>query len=150
MFKAWVDAKPRPSSTITRYRCVFLDLDREFPEGVENISVDDAQRWATSLISSKRSARTVHNNWIKPARAVFKWGLRAKLVRSNPFPEVTVDVPEKTRMREGRAFTRTEQQTILSAASSETNVRSNLGAARRWVPWLMAYSGARCQEITPG
>ena len=61
---------------------------------------------------------------------------------------LTVDVPEKPRIREGKAFTRTEQKTILCAAGSETNVRSNLGAARRWVPWLMAYSGARCQEIT--
>jgi len=62
LFKTWVHAKPRPPTTINRYRCVFLDLDQKFPQGVENISVDDAQRWATSLISPKRSARTVHNN----------------------------------------------------------------------------------------
>jgi integrase len=37
---------------------------------------------------------------------------------------------------------------MLYAAYAETETDSFLGAARRWVPWLMAYSGARCGEIT--
>jgi integrase len=148
LFEAWVRAKPRVRSTVNRYRCVFLDLDRKFPSGVQEISVEEAQEWATSLVSPKLSAATVNNNRIRPASAVFKWGLRAKLVRANPFSEVSVDVPHKPREREGRWFKPAEQRIILRAAASETNLASNLGGARRWVPWLMAYSGARCQEIT--
>jgi integrase len=48
-------------------------------------------------------------------------------------------------MRETKAFRTDEFTTILKAANATTNKQA---AARRWVPWLCAYTGARVGEIT--
>ena len=50
-------------------------------------------------------------------------------------------------MRETKSFTDEEIKTILSAAQA-VEVRSKADAAKRWCPWLAAYSGARMGELT--
>jgi integrase len=60
-----------------------------------------------------------------------------------------VKVPKKPRTREtGKAFTLTEAQTILKAALAVRAPKTPMERAKRWVPWLCAYSGARAGEIT--
>jgi hypothetical protein len=45
------------------------------------------------------------------------WAVREKLIASNPFADVSVDVPRETQAREdGKGFSEAEQQTILRAA----------------------------------
>lgn len=56
-------------------------------------------------------------------------------------------VPKKVSTREAKAFTNDEIRTILNATLSVT-VRSKTDAAKRWCPWLAAYSGARIGELT--
>jgi integrase len=50
-------------------------------------------------------------------------------------------------MRETKAFIDDEIKTILNAALA-IKVRSKTDAAKRWCPWLAAYSGARMGELT--
>jgi len=64
----------------------------------------------------------------------------------NPFVEVRIKVPRKSRTRE-KAFTPAEIKTILSAALQIQNPRTKMEAAKRWLPWLCAYTGARAGEI---
>ena len=56
-------------------------------------------------------------------------------------------VPKKIKTRETKAFTNDEINTILSAALA-VQPRSKGDAAKRWCPWLAAYSGARMGELT--
>ena len=56
-------------------------------------------------------------------------------------------VPKKIRTRETKAFTDDEIDTVLSAALA-VELRSKGDAAKRWCPWLAAYSGARMGELT--
>jgi integrase len=67
----------------------------------------------------------------------------------NPAAEVFVEVSEKQKT-DMRGFNHREAATILSAAlapPNETMTEEN-AAARRWVPWICAYTGARVNEIT--
>jgi integrase len=57
-------------------------------------------------------------------------------------------VPKKTRRRETQAFSTKEIRLILSNASAIKDTTRPAMAARRWVPWICAYSGARAGEIT--
>jgi integrase len=59
-----------------------------------------------------------------------------------------VPVPKKTRHRETKAFSSEEIRLILSAGGAVRNTRTPGMAARRWVPWICAYTGARAGEIT--
>jgi integrase len=71
-----------------------------------------------------------------------------KLIERNPFSEVRISVPRRTVERETKAFTSEEAETILTAALAYKNPMTVDERARRWVPWLCAYTGARAGEIT--
>ena len=68
---------------------------------------------------------------------------------SNPFKGVAVTQPRKVRTRETDEFSPAEAKLILNASLEfEKMSERPFDAARRWVPWLCAYTGARAGEIT--
>jgi integrase len=149
LFEAWIKASERGDSTINRWRGVFLDLQSHFVDrSAGSITEDEARAWKDRLITPKRSARTVADIWITAARTVFGWAVKERLIPANPFVGVTVTVPRKKRLRETDAFTADEARKILKAALAITDTRRPFAAARRWAPWLCAYTGARAGEIT--
>jgi integrase len=145
-----IDKKPKPA-TVARWRVVFTALDREDWQR----SGWDAQRWADSLVdtcavgsSRPRGASSVRETWVAAPRAVWKWATRKRLVSSNPFVGVVVEVPRRVETREtGRAFSDAEIRTILSASAALGSPTAPLVAAKRWIPWIAAYSGARVGEL---
>jgi integrase len=79
---------------------------------------------------------------------VYAWAKSERLVSKNPFAAVTVTVPRKIKNRENDAFTDEEWRTILRASMAIKSTTNPSDAAKRWLPWLCAYSGARAGEIT--
>jgi integrase len=149
LFERWVECKRPARATVDRWRGVFLRLDQDFSSnGAASITPDEAQEWAGKLISEERTARTVRDVWVVAARTVFAWAADQKLAPKNPFANVQVSVPRKNRSRETKAFRAEEVETILRAASAVTDTSRASHGARRWVPWLCAYTGARVGEIT--
>ena len=148
LFERWI-AKAKPaSSTVNRWRGVFLRLQSDFPNiSAAALPPEQMQEWANRLIDSDRSAGTVAHIWVGAARTVFAWAIDEKLISRNPFTGWRVKVPKKIRMRETKSFTDGEIETILSTALA-IEVRSKTDAAKRWCPWLAAYSGARMGELT--
>jgi integrase len=76
--------------------------------------------------------------------------VRKKHLRRNPFEHAAdaLTVSKRPKHRDTQAFTPEERKVILSAASRIKTFRKGDDAARRWVPWLCAYTGARVGEIT--
>ncbi|MCC2979044.1 site-specific integrase [Sphingomonas sp. IC4-52] len=62
---------------------------------------------------------------------------------------VVVRVPKSAKLRE-KSYTTEEARRVLKAALAPPPARtsSRSALARRWVPWLCAYTGARVNEIT--
>jgi integrase len=146
LFESWVKKTEPAASTINRWRGVFLKLQEDHP----TIPLaEQAHEWAMSLVNSERSAATVRNVWVIACRTVFAWALGAKLVTSNPFVGWRIAAKRKISTRETKSFTPKETATILRAAN-EIKVVGNrtMTAAKRWTPWLAAYSGARMGELT--
>jgi len=156
LFEAYCQDRRRAASTINRWRGVFntleaLALDEAItdPEG--------AQRWLDCLIGSgtpPRGHRTVKDISLSAARTVYAWAVRKRLVPANPFEGCTIDVPRTIQTRETeKEFTEAEAKTILRASllvevPPEGARGSEWAAAKRWVPWLCAYTGARVGELT--
>jgi hypothetical protein len=106
LFEAFVTAtKPKPN-TVSRWRAVFLEMQRQFADvGADGITEDAARTWVHGLINEERGASTVREIWLSASRRVFSWAREHKRIRQNPFKEVKVDVPRKTQTREdGRSF----------------------------------------------
>jgi integrase len=148
LFEQWVaEVKPRPA-TVDRWRGVFLKLTEDFPRhSAAMLTTEEVHEWLRGLIGPQRSALTVRDVWKVAGHTVFAWAVGQKLITRNPFAGVRVTVPRATRTRDGKWFTPEEIKTILRAAIGISNPKAKTQAARRWLPWLCAYSGARSGEI---
>lgn len=69
------------------------------------------------------------------------------MLTTNPFADAIVDVPRRKQHRP-RWLYEHERTTILKAANAIGDIRNPDDAARRWMPWLLVYTGARPAEIT--
>jgi hypothetical protein len=151
LFEAWIgERKPKPS-TVDRRRAVFLDLRERFGDrDIASISDEDAITWKDHLVVPRRSGRTINDVWLATAKGVFQWAVTNRKIASNPFRGLRVAYAKAPQERESRAFTKDEASTILGAAlaTQPRRLSPHYRAARRWVPWLSAYTGARAQEIT--
>ncbi|MGY4168360.1 hypothetical protein [Bradyrhizobium sp. USDA 4529] len=147
LFEAWAQAVQPASSTYDRWSAVFNAADAHFADAM-NIQFSAARDWMNGLINADRSAHTVATVWRTALKTVFAWGMNEKLIESNPFREVRISVPRRTIERETKAFSPEEIKIILAAALTCDDTKSFEVRARRWVPWICAYSGARAGEIT--
>jgi len=150
LFEAYVAAKQPAPSTVNRWRVVFLDLEKRFDGcAASDITEDDAQAWADGLLNEKRSALTVNDTWCSASRSVFNWAVRTRKLSSNPFKDARVTQPRKVRTRQTDEFTSEEAQLILRATLEYDEIPERIfDAAKRWVPWLCAYTGGRAGEMT--
>jgi integrase len=153
LFQAYVADKHPAPRTVSRWQGVFTALDAAGWQAPDW----DAQGWLDSLKTEKRpdgapvrKPITVRDIWLGAARAVFTWAVRHKKAAHNPFAGCVVEVPRAKVTREtGRAFTEAEALTILRAAlNTPIDPKQPFTAAKRWVPWIAAYTGARAGELT--
>jgi integrase len=148
LFEAWVVERKPARSSVESWRYVFAEMMRHFKDrSAGSITADEAQDWMRSL-TGKRSPSTVRKNWITASKTVFGWALEHKRVPRNPFELVKITVPKRQRLRETQAFLPDEWRAVLRASLAVTDVDTPDNAARRWVPWLCAYTGARPGEMT--
>lgn len=149
LFEMWVKKRAPTPGTIESWTYVFQALAKQFPErSAASLSSDEAADWINGLISSERSARTVKKKWLNASNTIFRWAVEHKHVSHNPFANVKVTVPKQRRHRETKAFRSDEQKLILrEAMDTDDNSPRADDAAKRWIPWLCAYTGARPGEI---
>ena len=117
LFEAFVKATKPADGTVSRWRAVFLQMQRDFADTAAiGITEDAARAWVSGLVSETRSALTVREVWLAASRSVFNWAARHKHIGKNPFADVKVDVPKRSRNRETKAFRPDEALMILRAA----------------------------------
>lgn len=148
LFERWVKDKQPAASTVETWRYVFRSMEGKFAgRSAASIPADEAKAWIQSLVTEERSAGTVDKNWLTASNTVFGWAEEHELIPHNPFSKVPLTIPRKPKLRE-RAFRPEEYRVILKAALDISDASKPFTAAKRWVPWLCAYTGARAGEIT--
>ena len=149
LFEKWVSERKPARGTIESWGYVFAAMGDYFKgRSAASISADEGQQWISGLVTQKRSGHTVKKTYANASKTIFAWALDHKYVPRNPFAKVKVTVSKRVRLRETQAFNSDEQRTILKASLEITDTSKPDNAARRWVPWLCAYTGARVGEIT--
>jgi integrase len=153
-------AKTRSAASRKKYRSCLQDLERFL--GNPNLAVatpDDIQNWVDNLASRmvvkddkevrKIGDKNIADGYLAAARSFFKWGVRKKKIARNPAADIRHEFPMKPQVRKPY-FTDKEIKLILSEALRAPSGRESpqFAAAKRWAPWMCAYTGARVNEIT--
>lgn len=140
------------AGTRKRWRAI---LDRLIASaGVRDLArIDDShiKGWRdTSLAAGKVSPRSFARNDLVAVKTMFKRAIELELLKENPAKDVKVEAARKQRGRQMRDIFDDEAIMILEKTLEPTPKRMSrhIAAARRWVPWICAYTGARVNEIT--
>jgi len=94
------------------------------------------------------AAKTVKDSDLSALKAVFEWAVMNGKIPDNPAAKITVKLGKQAKLRD-KGFTDAEAKAILAAALAHQQGKESLrtNAAKRWVPWLCAFTGARVGEI---
>lgn len=99
------------------------------------------------LVEDMRSPKTVLGADLAALKAVFGWAVANRRLKSNPASDVTLKLPKK---RKGDGYSDAGAAKLLQAALSYTRAEGEaeqMAAAKKWSPWLAAFTGARVGEI---
>jgi integrase len=133
-----------------RWDPVFRDL-RKFlrHDDARRLTKKDVLNWRDQLLQT-RSPKTVRDVWLTALRTVLNWAVREDRISQNVAADVRQDVQARKRVRE-RGYTDVEAARLLNAVNVyERGERESqkLADAKRWVPILAAFTGARVTELT--
>ncbi len=148
LFDGYVHERQPAPATIKRWRPVIASLEHRLGHEASRITTDGIIEWKEWLAQQGVGGRTIREVYLAAAKVVFGWAIENKKLIINPTTGVTVRVPKTIRTR-GPSFTTAEAQMILQSSLSAENGRVSRERvlARRWIPWICAYSGARVGEI---
>jgi integrase len=149
-------ASGRKASTYESYRGTFAGLIAFLGhDDAERVTREDVVRYKDHrLMTPSRktgravSAKTVKDNDLSGLKAVFDWAVANGKITDNPAAKITVKLGKRPKLRE-KGFTEAEAKAILAAALAHKQGKesSRTSAAKRWVPWLCAFTGARVGEV---
>lgn len=121
-----------------------------------HLKASDLRKWRDLLAAEKgrrgkpRKAKTINDSFLAPVRAMLAWALDRDLLSDNVASGVKPLRADKEAVLRERNLTKDEQVAILRGTLVPPSAKLGRykAAARRWVPWLCAYTGARVGEIT--
>lgn len=104
------------------------------------VTKTDAIAWKDALLDKALSPTTINGSYLASIRTLYRFAMRNALIAADPFEGVKVQ--SKRKAGEGRLpYEDAEVAAILALADAETR------PALRWIPWLLALTGARVGEI---
>ncbi|CAO4151889.1 DUF6538 domain-containing protein [Methylorubrum extorquens] len=140
-----------------RWRPAFKSLVRYLGhDDARHVAKADLDGWRDHLQEEEKLApKTIRDVHLASVRVVLGWAADNDKLSSNPAARVRIDVAKPVRTRE-RGLNDVEAAAVLRAAlyyqpraaySSATRESAHVTAAKRWLPWLCALTGARVAEM---
>jgi len=119
-------------------------------DDVTGVKRGDLNNWTAALIAKGLAKKTVADGYLPPVKVILGLAYDDELIQSNPSSGLKVRGPSAVMVRD-RDLTDDEAITILRGSLQPQSERLSPehALARRWVPWLCAYTGARVAEMTP-
>lgn len=151
---AFVSERQLAMGTQKRWRPLLVKLE-EFVgrKNLATVTGEEIGAWKQALLlPGTLSKKTVREGYLASARTFFSWAIDCGKLTTNPCDGITVarDKVIQDAPAEDRDFEPHQCLLILSESLREPDQRMSprFAAARRWIPWLCAYTGARVNEMT--
>jgi len=139
IFDKWAASGQGNAKTVYGWRGKLQSLiDHVGHDDPTTITKRDALAWKAALLAGDRHPNTVAN-YLVVASTIFNFGVDNELITSNPIKGTKTGRGQES--SRDKPYTDDDLRRILTMARSEKGYR-------RWVPWLLAFTGARLQEVT--
>jgi integrase len=140
----------RTEKTLDEYRSLlqrFLDFVGH--DDALRLTPDDVIRWKDARLAAGISLKTVKHSDLATLKSIFGWAEENRRIPVSPVPKLKLKLGKKNHERE-KGFTHPEAINVLRSARDYVAAPRELdktAAAKRWVPWLCAYTGSRVGEM---
>lgn len=150
------------SATVYKYRHALDDFLEQLPGyglrrikgdwDLSRIEQEHVRKWAEGLVKRKAgeaTALTIEREYLDSLKAIFTFAKKNGRIKQNPAEGIKLQAARKLKGKTMRGFLDNEAEAILADTlmpQGDRPARKTL-AARRWGPWLCAYTGARIVEI---
>ena len=108
-------------------------------ENAARVTVDDLRAWRQALLADGRTVSTA-DNYLSNVRILFRWAADGGRLPVNPAEGLRLGGVKPKAGERRLPFSDEEARLILEKARG-------LGGADRWIPWLLAFTGARVEEV---
>lgn len=147
----WKEAKAagRKPSTYESYRNTMAKLVAVLKhDDASRVTPEDIVRFKDVRIESGVSPKTVKDSDLAGLKTVFGWAVMNRRISINPAEGLTIKTSKPRKLR-AKGFSDKEASQILKHAKTYKagGEAPKLAAAKRWVPWLCAFTGARVGEM---
>lgn len=156
LFEEYVkESKPRPA-TVKSFRAKVRSLQSFLGhDDARRITKRDIALWKDQLLEAGKAdgsplaAKTVRETYLPAIKSTLKRGVASGQLSENVAAGVTVAGRKRQPRLRSAGFTDGEARRILAATMHERSKRLSPERERavRWIPWLLAYTGARVNEI---
>ncbi len=139
-------ANPR---TVSKWRPqVKKFVDHIGHDDVTKVTRRDVTGWIEALVESGLAKKTVTDSYIPSIRVTLGIAYEDELIPSNPAAGLKVRAPKATETAD-KDHNDVNALLILKASleTQPNTLPARHKLARRWVPWICAYTGARVGEI---
>jgi integrase len=156
----WTEAKAigRKPATYSNYKRAFEHLARYLGhDDARRVTAEDIvgfKAWRLASVSPQTkkpiSPLTIRGNELGGLKTIFAFAVASKLIPVNPALGVSVPRIATVHRSRSKSLSDAEALALLEQASSSqrlSNEMASTAAARRHVPWLLAFTGARVGEM---
>jgi integrase len=148
VFEAYAKERALEPRSLKRWRPIIEGVQREVPD-LRDLTREWVVAWKDRMVAGgELDARTIREANLASLRAVCQWAVDNGKIAINPVAGVKVRSPKKPKTRP-KGYTDIEAHMILATTqiTPPPRVSAAYCVARRWVPWLCAFTGARVGEI---
>nr|WP_162244620.1 tyrosine-type recombinase/integrase [Afipia sp. Root123D2] len=138
------EAKLAPT-TIKKWRPILMQVAAEVPD-IRNLTREWCITWKDRHVARGIVPKSVKETYIASIRSTCEWAVSNGRMSENPALRIKIKVPKGTSKR---GYTDAEAAKILRASLEPMSSRrgAEQRVARRWIPSLCAYTGARVGEM---
>lgn len=138
----WEKARSPAPGSVAAFRNAVANLKKHLDHNDPlRVTKADIRGWRDALRDDGRSAKTVNDSYLALVRTLYRRARKDELLSFDPVE----DIRDETKRKAGSKplpYDDDEVAAILALADNETK------AHLHWVPWLVAFTGARVGEIT--
>lgn len=139
------EAKPLAAGVVRKYRMQSEEFAKyRRSDDLTTVTAQEIDSWMQAMVGEGKRTNNTIRQYVQNLGTVLTWAHRQSLGQlfPNGNPASVVERPEVALVDSSETTLRLkEAEAILKAARLETL------PGRRWGPWMMAYSGARVEEV---